>query len=309
MKCPVKHNGFARLPGQTFDDSARLLSRRLADKTGKLLENVLNDVSQEVPTGEYDLQTVAYGAAGLVIEQLWERLNTEQTKLILKELKVRHAHGSYEERVEKFMRCLLGLLMARRDQFFNELKDRGSTHGADVSYEDKLFLVFGVSALKYKPETKGVPVPSFNDLVVFFGRMAIVAPLTFERDIGRSPSGAEVLEMLRSPFMLGFTTELMANSREAALPLIARLEGFPQGDLNSIERRFGPQFFKVGRVVERYTLRVKEEIAAEYRENLEKASKGHDPSRALGCPALYAGKFREIYYWVCTSFEDWMAPA
>ena len=172
--------------------------------------------------------------------------------------------------------------------------------------EDKNFLAFGLCTMKYKPETKGVPVPSMNDLVVLFARMAFVAPQVFERDVGRAPSQEEVFGLLRSSFVLGFFTELMANNREAVFPLISTFEQVPCGSLDNLEHRFGPQFFRIERVVGKQMLKVKEEIVQEYRARLENDLENKDPGRTLGCPALYTGKFREIFYWVCDSFEAWM---
>lgn len=305
MNCPVKHNGFARLPGQTFDDSARQLRR--AFESPDILDQVLDEClkNEVVPLYTRDAQAASYATASVVIDHLWVRITNPQNISVLRELRSRHSKGSYEERVSSFVRCYLGFLMFVRNRFFEEIKERVGKEGGALK-EDKIFLAFGLCMMKYKPETKGIPVPSMNDLIVLFARMAFVAPQVFERDIGRAPFQEEVFGLLRSSFTLGFFTELMANNREVTLPLIGILEQVPCGDLDNLDNRFGVQFFRIERVVGRQTLKVKEEIVQEYRSRLEDASENKDPSRTLGCPALYGGKFREIFYWVCTEFEEWV---
>lgn len=145
-----------------------------------------------------------------------------------------------------------------------------------------------------------------NDLVVLFGRLAGVLPEVYRRDIGRDPSSLEIMEVLRDPSVLGFCTELMANSKEVVLPLISQLEGVERGDLNNLENRFLPDPFTLELVGDRLALRVREEVVSAYRQSIENMTKGTNPKRTLGCPALYGGKFREVFRWVDRSFEAWV---
>lgn len=305
MECPVKHHGFARLPGQTYNDGARALRSLLEKDNGDLLEKLFTEYAQEPERYSYDHQVVTYAVSSLVIEVLWRYVTGQESQQQLSSLRAQSAQGSYEERVQSFVRCYLKHLNDVRDCFVDDIGTR--LKEGVMTKEDKLYLVFVNSQRKSNPEGKGLPVPSFNDLLMLLGRMAFVIPEVFLRDVGRAPTNDEVFSMVRNAYMLGFFTELMANARHVTLPLITCLEGVSKGDLDNPDHRFLPQFFKAEYVVGRPSVKVVESLAETYRSAVEKATTGKASLPVtLGCPALYTGKFREYFFWFCCSFEAWV---
>lgn len=299
MKCPVKHHGFARLPGQIHDDRARGMRRALQDDV-TLADSLIGEfLSKE--GNSCDPQVVVYAAGSIVIDAMWKLVTAPELTHALDQMRQKRAVGSYEERVTAFLTVYLGSLVYARRQYFEETKNRGLATSVD-----KAFYCFGLAASKYREDLKGLPVPSMADLVVLLGRMAFLAPVVFERDVGRNATSSEVCRILRHQSVLTFFTELMANNRVVTMPLLAMFEGVEKVTLNNIEGRFNPDFFEVIEKEGEYVLKVRNEVTDNYRTRLQEASCMWPPSRTLGCPALYTGKFREYFYWFCDGFEAWM---
>lgn len=153
-----------------------------------------------------------------------------------------------------------------------------------------------------------------SDLIVMFGRMMGVAPVVFRRDAGRAPSEEELFGLFRHPSIMRFFLEIMSNGREATLPLIAKLEGFPKANLDDLNREFGAEFFEVRRESGVRILRIKPSVVLEHRAQIAQATdeilrQGKNLPRAMDCPVLYTGKFKEMYAWVCQCFEAWYTAA
>ena len=299
MKCPVGHGGLSRLPGQVHDNSAHGMRHALQGDT-TLADSLIRELL-DVKGNSHDPQVIAYAAGSIVIDAMWKLLCAPELAHALDQMRQKRAVGSYEERVTAFLTVYLGALVYVRRQYFEETKKRGP-----ATPEDKAYYCFGLAASKYREDLKGLPVPSMADLVVLLGRMAFLAPVVFERDTGRNATGSEICKILRHQSVLIFLTELMANNRAVTMPLLAMFEGVEKVTLDNIEGRFSPDFFEVIEKKGEYVLRVRNEVVHNYRKRLEEASCMWPPSRTLGCPALYTGKFREYFYWFCDSFEAWM---
>lgn len=158
MKCP---KGFAQLPGQTYSSAARDLSRTLKQEDHQLVERLIaQGLENESSIVEHDSQVVAYAAASLVFTHVWtEWISNPSFAPVINEMRERHAHGSYSERVKSFMRVYLGLIRALQQKFFEDVKRRRV--GEDgFSYSDKLFFCFGLHAPKDRESSeKGIPFP------------------------------------------------------------------------------------------------------------------------------------------------------
>ena len=313
MACP--YHSLARLPGQIIDDSARTLRRALEENLADP-EQLLREHTARIKDASADstaLQAEAYAGASFVIEQFWSFIQRQNTKEVFTLLRKNHPRATHRENVTKFMAYFLILLTQMRDRFVEEARARMKAE-AETGKDDALLLLFFSAAQKRYPDLGRLPFPQISDLVVMFGRMVELAPAVGERDIGRPPSQEELFRLFRNPSVIQFFLEVMSNSREAVLPLIALLEGNLEADLNDLDRVFRPQLFEVQRKGEAFVLGLTPEIRARYHRDITNAlaraaRQGERQPHAMGCPVLYSGIFKELYNWVRTSYEEWETAA
>lgn len=286
------------LPGQIADPAVRDLIRQLRHSTvtpKQLLETVMNGGTDD------QLKVAAYVSASNVIAQLFEFLGTYPTVDIFSMLGQKHSFTSFEECAQTFAAYCITTLDQLEERFVAAVKERIESSGSDIDAPDHLFACFVLSERGLRPDEKGMPIPSANDLIVMFARMAALVPIVFERDVGRKPVPAEIYAMLRHPSMMRFFAETMMNSREKLFPLISLLENVAEGNLNDTKRFFNPDLFEIRFDHERPTLRIKSDVVSKYRKTLDASTQ----VVAYGCPALYSGVFREMCDWLCDVFEAW----
>lgn len=305
---PVKAGvSLARLPGQTVSNAARHLRQQLQESTvtpEQLLQE--QEARGEADTASFAHRTAVYATASLIIDQYWAYTQKQPLPPEVARVKELAREMSLEGRIRAFTLGYLVLLKGTQEGYVGDVKQR-VTVDKQMSEEDQSFLAFGMLS-RSRHGSEAVPMVSMADLVVMFGRAAEVAPSVFRRDIGRTPSTGELVAMLRRPHLMRLFVEMMSNGRDAVYPLFAMLEGETQPDLDDTSRTFKAECFEVREEQGGYSLRLREGLAAAYRSARPPTPphrlRGEEP---LGCPALYTGKFREMYEWICDGLEAWLA--
>lgn len=311
MPCP--YQSLVRLPGQIFDGSARELHVRFAAVSDdEAREAVAEALARNAPRADtLAIQRDRYALSGFVIQAFWRFVQRKPYERAFSVIRRDFRGATHQEKVWKFSLDFLLLLEELRKNFFDEYE--GSLETMEPMPSELSLQVLFQLAGKELDSDGGLAFPSMADLVVMFSRIAGVIPEVFERDLGHEPTEAELLAVLRHSSMKHFFAEIMTNSRATTYPLLDKLEQVPKGDLNVIERTFAPEFFEI--VSDKGPhLRLKPSFIATHRAEMEQAATeraalGEPEPRAFGCPALYTGKFREMYDWVSRCFERWYRTA
>lgn len=307
--------GLGRLPGRIYDQRPRHVRQALL--SGEIsAEQFIGENMTGLPktrAARFENKVKSYATASIVINRYWEYVQAQPIGPIMAKMKPQYSVAQHDERVKNFLKVMLLLLDKTRDRFIDEAGERHKA-GGEMSEEDLLLLCFFAVARKRHRHLRGVPFPSMNDLIVFFGRLAQVAPAVFRRDAGREIAPQELFGLLRHPYMLKLCTELMSNDRKSTHPLFARLEGASKADLNDVNRTFDPSCFEIFEERGIQSLRIKSDIMAAHCSHYAKAAQRRkkrkkDSPRVLGCPVLYTGEFRNMYEWLCELFENWYLPA
>lgn len=311
MPCPFDHKTLRRLPGQDHDQSARAERQRILGGADNL-EMLLKEAKGKNAHG---IRVSTYAGASVVIDHYWPFIVETERRLrpFSGNFKAQYAGAPHEKQVSAFMAYLHVVANQARDNYSNALKERVSKGPIDND-ADRVAIYFMEVGRKRHRKLGGLPMPSPDDLTTVFGRMVQIAPAVFERDMGRAPSQEELFALFRHPSVMRFFIDMMSNSRELMYPLFATMEGTKRQNLNDSKRRFNPERFEVATVGNTQVFRLKASVLEEMHRRCtemqaRRAKRGSKAPVALGCPALYTGKFREMYEWTLLCFEDWMAEA
>ncbi len=320
MDCPHKAAVLGRIPGRQTEDSARQLRRAFlageVDINDFLKKNGYGYLRTKVARRTNQVQM--YATASIVIEHIWDRIKDLPVDTLFDGLKVKYGSPSHEVRSLNFIEVHLGLLEAIKRQVVAEAFDRYKK-GAKTKEDAILICMFAVGSKRsktfrvpkhLKQRLNGLSFPSMADLVTLFGRIAHIAPTVFKRDIGREPTQEELFALLRQPYVMRLFVDMMTCDRPSLQPLLATLEGTERMDLNDTGRTFTAECFAVSIVEGRPVLHVRPEVVAGFRGAFEKANRRRTKSgkvspEMLGCPALYSGKFRDMFNWVAACYEHW----
>jgi hypothetical protein len=299
----------AQLPAQTQDSSARSRRAELVQTVPATAEE-LAALAFDVGSLEDDARKVeSYATATFVIEQFWLFLKEEtQAEKTRSQLEEQVWEG--ETRAERFTLALNTVLDGLQKQYFRDLQAKVGGQDEQLSTTDALMVRY--FALQ-KAEGKGPGFPSMKDLVTLVGRMAVVIPKVYERDLRRAPTETELIQSLKHRSLKRFFMEIMTNSKEVSLPLFALLEGEDRPNLDDYHRAFDPKYFvSVEQEDGARVVQIDPEIVSSYRALItrvaeKRASEGKVPPRALQCPALYTGYFVEMHDWVVDAFDRFEA--
>lgn len=298
---PEKRPTLARLPAQEQDAAAR--DRRKEIESLSLTQEELNAFTH----AETDATKVeSYAVASFVIEQFWDYLKKHELGTQERDSVLEPLPGEGETIAQQFAHALSTRLNEYRDRFVADLQTSlDAKADGEISKAEALVLrYFSVNVGR----GEGLAFPSMNDLVSLIARMADVVPKVYERDAGRASTDEELYASIAHPATKRLFFEMMTNSRDILLPVIARMEGATYADLDDYTRSFRDTFFAIQHDAQGGEYVGFRPEAAQWFRNVftivaeNRAASGDVPPRALQCPVLYTGKFIEMYDWVADEF-------
>ena len=314
MTCSRARHRLGRLPGKNYDRVARDL--RDAFLSGKVVPELFVAENLENPPqtfqDHFENKVKSYATASIVIDQLWSLLQSQDSSTALVAAKKKSKETVANEFVDvlNFMIFAMSEVNRSQKQLVDGLTSR--MNSATRTHADKLAMCFFAVARDRHPDLGGVPIPSMNDLIVFFGRLAMVALTVFARDVGRKPTWSEYLKLLRHPCILRLCVEIMSEDRLDAHPLFPLLVIEGDGDLNDLGQVFDPAHFEIREEAGIQSMQITHDFMEAYcatraARAIESQMKDCMTPRVLRCPALYTGHFRDMYMWTVDLFEQWHA--
>lgn len=298
-----KAPSLANLPGQEADSAARDRRKQLRDLdlSQKELEEMLLPATIDLEGAERTAES--YALSSFVIEALWEHI---QEQAAHSPVTLESPPGLEGESVSKrFVGAMSAQLNTYRDSFVEGVK-ASLKSDAEPTKEDLLTIRY----MKLMVESTGkIGVPSMQDLVTIVGRVADVVPKVYARDLQKQASEEDVFRAIAHPSLKRLCMEMMSNSRPLLAVVFDRMESDPSKNLDDPTGEFDPSFFEVA-IADNGSeyVRFRPAVIQSMRDTFEKvaimrAESGKELPKTLVCPALYTGKFVEMYDWVEAEYE------